>query len=191
MTEEELRHVFHVWSHHDVPQYEVVGVHSVDGGLPDLEESVPDLKRSVRMYAFGKEMNLNLVSTRSPVTEETPVYEAEANDTGHLHYTRIDQHHFQQKHVGDTYQDEQNQAALLLHRDEDGTILMVSGANSGTSVRFYATSTGECVEEEQSAIEEIVSGRIYASVTPSSAVCVKPHTVSTSEHKPDRPTVST
>ncbi|XP_063217945.1 A disintegrin and metalloproteinase with thrombospondin motifs like isoform X2 [Bacillus rossius redtenbacheri] len=117
MSEAELRRVFQVEKHDQVPEYEVVPV-SGHAELPD--------QRSLRLKAFGRDVRLKLQRATGLFPEDgVKVWTAEANSSqpGSVQYTELPQE--EDEDIGELYQDEENVAALLLHRDSvDGGTLV-------------------------------------------------------------------
>jgi len=119
MSKEELGSVFQVSEHHLVPDYEIVHIHH------RRQKRSTDHVHQVSLSAFGRQMSLELSRNRNLVPESRPVslYFAE-NDADDISYV----HDTDQVDLGQLYQDEVNQAALLLYRDQadqynmDGTI---------------------------------------------------------------------
>ncbi|XP_026680984.1 A disintegrin and metalloproteinase with thrombospondin motifs 18 [Diaphorina citri] len=127
MSTDDLRNVFHVEHHSSVPEYEVVKIHSIRkreiGNLDDggggsrrtKEKTSEDDSKVLKFSAFGQNLNLNLQKSDSLFKDKLKMFIAEPR------YLRVALLHF----LGDTYQDEFNQAAILLLRDKhDGTLLM-------------------------------------------------------------------
>ncbi|KAI5699501.1 hypothetical protein M8J76_005323 [Diaphorina citri] len=132
MSTDDLRNVFHVEHHSSVPEYEVVKIHSIRkreiGNLDDggggsrrtKEKTSEDDSKVLKFSAFGQNLNLNLQKSDSLFKDKLKMFIAEPNVSGSIHYTELPH-----EHIGDTYQDEFNQAAILLLRDKhDGTLLM-------------------------------------------------------------------
>ncbi|XP_075227661.1 sol narae metalloprotease isoform X2 [Lycorma delicatula] len=116
MNTDELRRVFQVDNHNNVPDYEVVRVHSVR--RRDTEEG----EKILKLKAFGRDLHLSLSKTPNLYKDDLKVWTAETNSTGHLHY-----HELPQEPVGDVYQDEESEAALLIHTDNDDGSLLIEG----------------------------------------------------------------
>ncbi|RZF48748.1 hypothetical protein LSTR_LSTR013832 [Laodelphax striatellus] len=117
MIKDDLKRVFHVDNHEDVPVYEVVRVHSVQKRDTTSDS---DSDRHLRLRAFGRDLDLALRRTPSLFKDNLRVWTADSNSTGHLHYEELPQ-----EPIGETFQDENSQAALLLHRDvHDGSLLL-------------------------------------------------------------------
>ncbi|CAH1392689.1 unnamed protein product [Nezara viridula] len=116
MTEEELKKVFHVDHPSKVPEYEVVWLRSIR----KREVSTDDPTKRLRLQAFGKDLDLKLTKNENLVKAEVPLYSVATNSSGHIVYQLIPH----EEPSGDTYQDIQNEAALLVHTDPtDGAVL--------------------------------------------------------------------
>uniref|UniRef100_A0A1B6E598 Peptidase M12B domain-containing protein n=1 Tax=Clastoptera arizonana TaxID=38151 RepID=A0A1B6E598_9HEMI len=111
MTPQDLRTVFHVDSHAEVPEYEVVRVRRT---------ATERDRHNVRLKAFGRDLQLSLKRAQGLYKDDLRVWTAEPNVTGEVLYTPLPQ-----EDVGHAYQDVEKLAAILLHKDdEDGTLLM-------------------------------------------------------------------
>ncbi|XP_076269046.1 sol narae metalloprotease isoform X2 [Rhynchophorus ferrugineus] len=136
MTVEELRATFHVDSHHLVPEYEIVPVQhlirkrsiasaSGDNSLgseSDRKVGHPKL----RLKAFGEPFNLSLVPTEGLYhKEKLKVFSVEPNITAQ-HGIEFLEHPQDDEEIGDLYQDEENQAAILLRKE--GNDIVVEGS---------------------------------------------------------------
>lgn len=131
MNTDDLKSVFHVDHHSAVPEYEVVKIHSIrkreignlddgGGGAYSRTKEKNSNTKVLKFSAFGQNLNLNLEKSNSLFKDKLKMFIAEPNISGSIHYTELPH-----EHIGDTYQDEKNQAAILLLRDEDdGTLLM-------------------------------------------------------------------
>ncbi|XP_023723551.1 A disintegrin and metalloproteinase with thrombospondin motifs adt-2 isoform X2 [Cryptotermes secundus] len=139
MSTDDLRRVFQVESHDEVPEYEVIQVHSVtkrdartddDGGGGSIQTEPPpptngSLHR-LKLTAFGNDVNLKLQRTEGLFTGGTlRMWTAEPNSTQaqDVEYRELPQN----DDIGDVYQDEDNMAALLVHRDAKNGGLLVEG----------------------------------------------------------------
>lgn len=143
MSLDEIRHTFHVDNHDLVPEYEVVPVqHNVKNGLPDYKENAIDhldtdpktnktknkdpldnLTTNVKLKAFGKPFNLTLVPTRGLFKKgKLKLWTIEPNATAQhgVEYVEIPETN---DDIGELYQDEENQAAILLRTEGDALIL--------------------------------------------------------------------
>ncbi|XP_014241748.1 venom metalloproteinase 3 isoform X2 [Cimex lectularius] len=111
MTKDEIKTLFHVDNLNNVPDYRLVHIQR------RFKRDYSPFK-NLRFEAFGKEHVLNLRKTRL-ASRDVPLFGVVANSSGHLTYERLDH----DEDLGDTYQDVENGAALLLHKDEDGSTL--------------------------------------------------------------------
>ncbi|XP_021914006.1 A disintegrin and metalloproteinase with thrombospondin motifs 16 isoform X2 [Zootermopsis nevadensis] len=132
MSSDDLRTVFQVASHDEVPDYEVVHVHSLskrsvqtdddgDGGSPETEEV-----HRLKLTAFGRDVHLTLQRAEGLFKGGTlKMWTAEPNSTQpqEVEYRELPQG----EDIGDVYQDEENMAALLVHRDKKNGGLLVEG----------------------------------------------------------------
>ncbi|XP_066157474.1 A disintegrin and metalloproteinase with thrombospondin motifs like isoform X2 [Euwallacea fornicatus] len=164
MTLEELRSTFHVDSHQLVPDYEVIPVHhvrrrSVGAGsnvnsLADDKE--PSGKRSnpwkfdsnathdergieattkVRLRAFGQPFNLSLVPTEGLFKKgKLKVFTVEPNATAQHGVEYVEHPETNNEDIGDLYQDEENQAAILM-RNEGGDFVLEGSIGSHLVIR--------------------------------------------------------
>ncbi|XP_069676454.1 A disintegrin and metalloproteinase with thrombospondin motifs like isoform X2 [Periplaneta americana] len=137
MSTDELRRVFQVDSHDQVPEYEVVHVHSVSrrsvrtddggGGSTDTEPPPQDgSQRQLKLTAFGRDVHLTLQRTEGLFKGGAlKMWSVEPNATQphQVEYTELPQG----DDIGELYQDEDNVAALLLHRDAQNGGLLVEG----------------------------------------------------------------
>ncbi|XP_076249107.1 sol narae metalloprotease isoform X1 [Calliopsis andreniformis] len=116
MTREEMLSVFHT-GHESVPTYEIVPVlHSVHKRSSEKPE--------VHLKAFGKDISLSLKRTEGLLTvNHLPMWTVtkNASQPGGLHYEKVVDADID---IGDIYQDTTNMASILLHRDEDGKVLV-------------------------------------------------------------------
>jgi hypothetical protein len=127
MDEKELQRIFHVDSHHQVPEYEVVSIRS-------LTKRSIDEKRLVSFNAFGKDLRLQLKRNPHLVKQSLRMWIAEPDSTRGVHYKELPQE--AEEEIGEAYQDEHNQAALLIHHDKiDGSLLMDGMVGSNLVVK--------------------------------------------------------
>jgi len=116
MDEKDLQRIFQVDSHLKVPEYEVVSIHS------RTKRSLDD-KRLVSFNAFGKDLRLSLKRNPHLVKQSLRMWFAEPDSSKGIHYEELPQE--AEEEIGEAYQDENNQAALLIHHDRlDGSLLM-------------------------------------------------------------------
>ncbi|XP_046677312.1 A disintegrin and metalloproteinase with thrombospondin motifs 16 isoform X2 [Homalodisca vitripennis] len=114
MNIEELKSVFHVDKHSDVPQYEVVRVRRA--ATPHLDT------HNLRLRAFGQDLDLALRRTQGLFKDQLRFWTADSNSSGHVHYSLLPH-----EEIGDPYQDEERQAAILLHKDPADSSLLLEG----------------------------------------------------------------
>ncbi|XP_044745503.1 A disintegrin and metalloproteinase with thrombospondin motifs 16 isoform X2 [Coccinella septempunctata] len=146
MTVEELRNIFHV-DHHDlVPEYEVVRIDHVNKrsilksknftqNVINVDEKFKpnyttpqtiDATRQLRLQAFGRPFNLSLIPTSGLFKKgKLKIWTVEPNATSQhgVEYIELPETN---EEIGDLYQDEENQAAVLLRNEED--IIVVEGS---------------------------------------------------------------
>ncbi|CAH0390968.1 unnamed protein product [Bemisia tabaci] len=120
MDTHDLRNVFHVNLHADVPEYEVVKVRSIRRRRGAGVRPEEDKSRVMKLQAFGRDLELTLRKSDGLFKDKLRMWAAEPNSTGSINYTELPH-----EYVGEAYQDEESQAAIVLHRDKhDGTYLM-------------------------------------------------------------------
>ncbi|XP_047001480.1 A disintegrin and metalloproteinase with thrombospondin motifs 1 [Schistocerca americana] len=122
MDKDMLRSVFHVESHDEVPEYEVVRVWKRP--LPGPAAGAGEHR--VLLAAFGRPLRLHLRPHSGLLSAgRLRVWEATAgNGSADVTYTELPQD-ADEEPLGDVFQDEDNQAALLLRRDAaDGKLLL-------------------------------------------------------------------
>lgn len=120
MGEKELATVFQVSNHQEVPEYQVINIHH------RRQKRSTHHTHQVALSAFGQDLELELAPNLNLVPEKRRLglFFAE-NDNDDISYEESKE----EEDVGTVYQDEVNQAALLLYRPEhqgeyflDGTI---------------------------------------------------------------------
>ncbi|CAG7723637.1 unnamed protein product [Allacma fusca] len=127
MDEKELQRIFQVDSHHQVPEYELVSIRS-------LTKRSLDEKRLVSFNAFGKDLRLQLKRNPHLVKQSLRMWIAEPDSSRGIHYQELPQE--SEDEIGEAYQDESNQAALLIHHDKnDGSLLMDGMVGSNLVVK--------------------------------------------------------
>ncbi|XP_065200009.1 A disintegrin and metalloproteinase with thrombospondin motifs like isoform X2 [Planococcus citri] len=126
MDVNDLRNVFQVEQHSDVPEYEIVNLHSIrKREIANTTNSSKDKRKIndklLKLQAFGKSHELSLQPLDQQLFKgNLKMWSAESDGNGSISYTELPD-----AYVGDPYQDEENQAALLLHEDnDDGSLLM-------------------------------------------------------------------
>uniref|UniRef100_A0AAR5QFH0 Peptidase M12B domain-containing protein n=2 Tax=Dendroctonus ponderosae TaxID=77166 RepID=A0AAR5QFH0_DENPD len=155
MTLDELRHTFHVDSQHLVPDYEIVPIHhvrkrSIDappskGGnsldqdkdplvkrpkpwnvTSTLDSPAKDAAKNLRLQAFGQPFNLSLLPTEGLFQKgKLKVFTVEPNATAQ-HGVEYVEHPEANDDIGELYQDEHNQAAILMRKE--GSDIVVEGS---------------------------------------------------------------
>ncbi|KAF2881188.1 hypothetical protein ILUMI_25013 [Ignelater luminosus] len=158
MTIDELRSTFHVEHHDLVPEYEVVQIHhvkrrSIETNHPSnkLEDSslegetnskytktkdqskttetFKDESANLRLKVFGKPLNLSLKRNDGLLKKSgLKLWTVEPNATAQhgVEYVEIPEETHED--VGEIYQDEHNQAAILLRRNKENGALVVEGS---------------------------------------------------------------
>ncbi|XP_011690230.1 PREDICTED: A disintegrin and metalloproteinase with thrombospondin motifs 8 isoform X2 [Wasmannia auropunctata] len=115
MTREEMLSVFYT-GHESVPPYEVVPV------LHTVHKRSVDAKPQIHLKAFGKDISLSLKPTEGLLTANSlPMWTVtrNASQPDGLHYERVKDVGVD---IGDIYQDTENMASILLHRDTNGKV---------------------------------------------------------------------
>ncbi|KAF5298699.1 hypothetical protein FQA39_LY11709 [Lamprigera yunnana] len=161
MTIDEIKSTFHV-DHHDlVPEYEIVHIHHI--GERSIENSnslvntlenehsskfttkeqkttervkITDRPANLRLTAFGKDLNLSLTKNSGLLkTNGLKLWTIEPNATAQhgIEYVEIPEG---EEEVGDVYQDEENEAALLIRNDgQNGAVIIEGSIGSDLIVR--------------------------------------------------------
>ncbi|KAF5308591.1 hypothetical protein FQR65_LT06139, partial [Abscondita terminalis] len=157
MTIDELKSTFHV-DHHDlVPEYEVVHLHHIversieknpsnnlensikeennpkftrtkDQGKTTEKLKFQDKAANIRLTAFGKNLNLSLTKNSGLLkTSGLKLWTVEPNATAQhgIEYVEIPEG---EEDIGNVYQDEENEAAFLIRRDDENGGLIVEGS---------------------------------------------------------------
>ncbi|KAL0123323.1 hypothetical protein PUN28_005687 [Cardiocondyla obscurior] len=115
MTREEMLSVFYT-GHESVPPYEVVPV------LHTVHKRSVDAKPQIHLRAFGKDISLSLKPTEGLLTANSlPMWTVtrNASQPDGLRYERVKDVDVD---IGDIYQDAENMASILLHRDANGKV---------------------------------------------------------------------
>ncbi|XP_015837249.1 A disintegrin and metalloproteinase with thrombospondin motifs like isoform X3 [Tribolium castaneum] len=137
MTADEIKSTFHVDRHDLVPEYEVVHIHhnvrrSISRDIPsDTENSIDtdekpkyeDRKTELKLKVFGKHLNLTLIPNRGLYKKnKLKIWTVEPNATAQhgVEYVELPE---TDEDIGDIYQDEENQAAILLRNHNDTVIV--------------------------------------------------------------------
>ncbi|KAG7204478.1 hypothetical protein KM043_004910 [Ampulex compressa] len=147
MSREETLSVFHT-EQEFVPPYEVVPVlhtvqkRSVDGG------------REIHLKAFGKDFSLSLKPAEGLLKgNHLPMWivTRNASQPDGLHYERVLEAGVD---IGDVYQDTENMASVLLHRDADGKVLVDGNIGSQLVIRPLPERVLQEVVSRTSALHE-------------------------------------
>uniref|UniRef100_A0A1Y1MQZ3 Peptidase M12B domain-containing protein n=5 Tax=Photinus pyralis TaxID=7054 RepID=A0A1Y1MQZ3_PHOPY len=156
MTIDELRSTFHVEDHDLVPEYEIIHLHHIgersienNPSINTLENSIqgetnskftktkdqekffekfPHKEANIRLKAFGKHLNLSLTKNSGLLkTGGLKLWSVEPNATAQhgIEYVEIPE---TEEEIGDVFQDEQNEAAFLIRRDNQTGALVVEGS---------------------------------------------------------------
>ncbi|GAB6022181.1 hypothetical protein CHUAL_006316 [Chamberlinius hualienensis] len=131
MTSEELRNVFQVDSVEQVPHYQLAHTRSLH-----KRSTSDDVTKEVHISVFGRDFRLQLERNEhlSKMADRLKMYEAQVHTDGNLNITEI-QLPVNGSDVGDVYQDATNGAAVLLHRDNDGSLLLDGTIGSGLTIK--------------------------------------------------------
>ncbi|XP_030757055.1 A disintegrin and metalloproteinase with thrombospondin motifs 1 isoform X2 [Sitophilus oryzae] len=151
MTVDEIRDTFHVERHDLVPDYELVPIYhhvrkrSIDtasGGTNSIPEvktyptKGPPIRQNpkLRLKAFGEPFNLSLVPNEGLFNrEKIKIITVEPNATSQ-HGVEYVEHPQDGEEIGELYQDEENQAAILL-RKEGGDIVVEGSIGAHLAIR--------------------------------------------------------
>lgn len=113
LSVDELRHVFAVERHEDVPEYDLFHVSSKRKRSLNGRH-----RRSVHVRAFGKEIDLDLERNRE-IDNNIRLFYADGTDSD-VNVERVEGD--TDMYVGETYQDVSREAALLVDHAEDDTL---------------------------------------------------------------------
>eukprot|EP00095_Tigriopus_kingsejongensis_P003071 maker-scaffold101_size371023-snap-gene-2.28 protein:Tk03071 transcript:maker-scaffold101_size371023-snap-gene-2.28-mRNA-1 annotation:"hypothetical protein DAPPUDRAFT_93895" len=118
MSLEELRRIFQVEHPNDVPEYELVKIHSVR----HFKRDSPHPSHRVDLETHGRRLQLDLDRVHHLIPPSKPV-EAWYADASYANvsYTPTPP---DEEDIGDVYQDELNQAAMLLYKDREDEALL-------------------------------------------------------------------
>nr|XP_022907296.1 A disintegrin and metalloproteinase with thrombospondin motifs 16 isoform X3 [Onthophagus taurus] len=157
MTIEELKSTFHVDDHSLIPEYEVInishlkqrnkrslGSSQINSLENDEEKSnksdskkskekilsddIDDDRTSLKLRAFGKDVHLNLVPNNGLFKKGLKLWTVEPNTTSQHGVEYVELPENLNENIGDIYQDEDNQAAILLRNDDRNGALLVEGS---------------------------------------------------------------
>ncbi|XP_070154576.1 A disintegrin and metalloproteinase with thrombospondin motifs like isoform X2 [Polyergus mexicanus] len=147
MTREEMLSVFYT-GHESVPPYEVVPV------LHTVHKRSVDAKPQIHLKAFGKDISLSLKPTKGLLTANSlPMWTVTRNTSqpDGLHYERVKNI---DADIGDIYQDTENMASILLHRDTNGKVRVDGTIGSELVIRPLPERVLQEVVSEASALHE-------------------------------------
>lgn len=118
LSQEELRTIFHVDLHNNVPEYDVVHVRSLSKRSIPTEET-----KQIHLSAFGQDFHLNL--KRNDELEDRlksmKLFSAESKGN-ELRYREMEPQEHALTDGGVSYHDEKQMAALLVNHAADGTL---------------------------------------------------------------------
>ncbi|XP_071448080.1 A disintegrin and metalloproteinase with thrombospondin motifs like isoform X2 [Hetaerina americana] len=124
MSIDDLRSVFQVDRHDQVPEYQVVSIRSRRSRRSTEPSSEVD-RHAVHLEAFGRPFHLSLRPNGALLSGGAlRVWTAHANGSSAegVQYEEVPQ-----GEIGELYQDLENEAALLVHRDPHNGALLVDG----------------------------------------------------------------
>ncbi|KAL1501524.1 hypothetical protein ABEB36_006829 [Hypothenemus hampei] len=183
MTLDELRSTFHVDGHHLVPEYEIVEIYhhhvrkrsvssETDLTLNSLDSDVKSdvvkqMKKSVepgksqdtgrqnfRLKAFGRPFNLSLVPTEGLFKKgKLKVFTVEPNATAQHGVEYVEHQDETNEDIGELYQDEENQAAILM-RNENGDVVLEGSIGSHLVIKPVPTRLRSSVKEKSHASDD-------------------------------------
>ncbi|XP_054169137.1 A disintegrin and metalloproteinase with thrombospondin motifs 1-like [Oppia nitens] len=129
MSEDDLRYVFQVESHNDVPEYDVTNVRLINKrSVSDLSSTMTGNELSpkqIHLKAFGRKYKLNLQknSDFNDRVKDMKVFMAETTGNGKLRYSQVPSTGYEKtRNIGTTYHDKSNMAAVLVDHNPDGSI---------------------------------------------------------------------
>ncbi|XP_071636945.1 A disintegrin and metalloproteinase with thrombospondin motifs like isoform X1 [Temnothorax longispinosus] len=147
MTREEMLSVFYT-GHESVPPYEVVPV------LHTVHKRSVDAKPQIHLKAFGKDISLSLKPTEGLLTANSlPMWTVtrNASQPDGLRYERVKDVDVD---IGDIYQDTENMASILLHRDTNGKVRVDGTIGSELVIRPLPERVLQEVVSEAPALHE-------------------------------------
>ncbi|XP_077255767.1 sol narae metalloprotease isoform X2 [Temnothorax americanus] len=147
MTREEMLSVFYT-GHESVPPYEVVPV------LHTVHKRSVDAKPQIHLKAFGKDISLSLKPTEGLLTANSlPMWivTRNASQPDGLRYERVKDVDVD---IGDIYQDTENMASILLHRDTNGKVRVDGTIGSELVIRPLPERVLQEVVSEAPALRE-------------------------------------
>ncbi|KAK2725182.1 A disintegrin and metalloproteinase with thrombospondin motifs like [Artemia franciscana] len=125
MSSDEIRSLFHVESHTEVPEYEVAHIRSIARRSALEEHTEDEVHRQINLEAFGKKYQLklrrngNLLKRRNQVR----LWVADSGGIGNISLQEVPQ----SDDIGDIYQDIENEAAIILNHDPEDDELQLHG----------------------------------------------------------------
>ena len=125
MSPDELRTVFHVQSHEEVPEYDLTDIKLIKKRSVDQRSDANQvLPKQIRLNAFGKKLELNLHKNQdfNDRVKDMKVYMAETTSNGKLRYSEAQASAQDNQNIGTTYHDKSNMAAILVNHTPDGSI---------------------------------------------------------------------
>ncbi|XP_058796907.1 A disintegrin and metalloproteinase with thrombospondin motifs like isoform X2 [Phymastichus coffea] len=155
MTREEMLSVFQA-GHESVPAYEVVPV------LHSVHRRSPEARQELHLKAFGTDYNFSLKPNNGLWKgEHVAMWTVERNDSqaDGLRYERIPE---EAADIGDIYQDTQNMASILLHRQPSGKVLVDGHIGTDLVIRSLPDRV---VNEVVSKMQELHEPHLLPNVT--------------------------
>ncbi|XP_063907937.1 A disintegrin and metalloproteinase with thrombospondin motifs like isoform X2 [Zophobas morio] len=149
MTVDEIRSTFHVDRHDLVPDYEIVHIHHQpkrreipsrpspeSDNLIDVDDSkFEEPKTELKLKVFGKDLNLTLVPNRDLFKKnKLKIWTVEPNATAQHGVEYVELPQTDDEDIGDIYQDEEHQAAILL-RNLNDTVIVEGSIGSDLVIR--------------------------------------------------------
>lgn len=125
MSPDELRTVFQVHSHAEVPDYDLTHVKVIRKRSVDQRSDANQvLPKQIHLNAFGKKLELNLHKNQdfNDRIKEMKVFMAETTSNGKLRYSEAPTSPQDNQNIGTTYHDKSNMAAILVNHTPDGNI---------------------------------------------------------------------
>jgi hypothetical protein len=124
MSINDLRNVFQVESHNDVPEYDLTNIRVINKRSIDQESDQNGLSpKQIHLKAFGKKVKLNLQQNNdfNDRIKNMKVFMAETTSNGKLRYSEAPTSS-EKNNLGTTYHDKSNMAAILVDHNSDGSI---------------------------------------------------------------------
>jgi hypothetical protein len=145
MGEEDLMAVFQVSSHHLVPEYEVVHVHH----RRQKRSADQDQIHQVELSAFGRSLSLSLSRNVHLVPQHRPLSMFLADKDSHqINY--VEDESSSQDGLGEIYQDEENEAAVLLYNQHKSQDYVLDGTiGDDLVIKPAPTNLKQLMKDEQ------------------------------------------